>query len=83
MFAESGGRVIQVSKDAILALKHVLILLPGRPVVWVVVGLVRPGQVAKLSNTELPVAHLLIRQAGNDHLRVGVVLSGDDVVVHG
>ena len=69
-------------EDAILALEHVVVLVEGVPVLHVVVGPVRSGQVAVLSDAKLSVANLFISQPGHNDLRVPVSVTSDDVVVH-
>lgn len=72
-----------MSENAVLALENVGIFTPGRSVVRIVVRPVRPGQVTQLSDPEPPVADLFIRQPGNDHLRVRIHVSSDDIVSNG
>ena len=83
VFAESRGSIVQVGENTVLALEDVPVLVESSPVVRIVVGPVRAGQVAVLRDTELAIADLFIRQPGNDHLRVRVGIARDDVVVHG
>ena len=72
-----------MGENAVLALEDGLVLSPGTAIVRVGVRPVWAGQVAVLCDTELPIADLFVRQAGNDDLRVGVMLTRNDVVVHG
>ena len=69
-----------MSEDAVLALENVGIFVPSRPVVRIVVGPIRPSQVTKLSDAELPVADLFVRQPRDNDLRVRIDVSSDNVV---
>ena len=80
VFTKPSGCIIQVSKDAVLALENAGILVKGCSIVQVMVGSVGPGQIPMLSDAKLPVADLFVRQSWYNDLRVRIVISRDNVV---
>ena len=71
-----------MGENSILALEHVVRIVPSLHVVLVHVNRVGTGQVSMLGDAKFTVAGLFVEQTWHNVLRVDVRLSSDNIVLN-